>query len=69
MINSVFAVTGIISISAYAFIIDNYIGIGSSVAGLKVFITTGGIEKYMSIIKKKIKKHSKIVFLAKCLNS
>ena len=41
------------------------IGITSSVIGLKICAITAGIKKYKSIIKKKKKKHDKIVLLAK----
>ena len=36
-----------------------------SATGLKICAITAGIKKYMSIIKKKKKKHDKIVLLAK----
>ena len=46
------------------------IGITSSAMGLKICAITAGIKKYKSIIKKKKKKHDKIVLLAKSkLNS
>ena len=46
------------------------IGITSSAIGLKICAITAGIKKYKSIIKKKKKKHDKIVLLAKSkLNS
>ena len=42
----------------------------SSAIGLKICAITAGIKKYKSIIKKKKKKHDKIVLLAKSkLNS
>ena len=41
------------------------IGITSSSIGLKICTTTAGIKKYKSIIKKKKKKHDKIVLLPK----
>ena len=38
--------------------------------GLKICVITAGIKKYKSIIKKKKKKHDKIMLLEKCkLNS
>ena len=49
-------ITGCVSIS---------IGIASSTIGLKICAITAGIKKYKSIIKKKKKKHDKIVLLAK----
>ena len=46
------------------------IGITSSEVGLKIFAIDAGIKRYKSIIKKKKKKHDKIVLLAKSkLNS
>ena len=41
------------------------IEITSSAIGLKICVITAAIKKYKSIIKKKKKKHGKIVFLAK----
>ena len=41
------------------------IGITSSVIGLKICTITAGIKKYKYLIKKKKKKHNKIVLLAK----
>ena len=40
------------------------IGITSSAIGLKICAITAGIKKYKSIIKKKRKKHDKIILLA-----
>ena len=63
-------ITGCISISAFASLIGILIGITSSAIGLKICAITAGIKKYKSIIKKKKKKHDKIVLLAKSkLNS
>ena len=46
------------------------IGITSSANGLKICVTTAGIKKYKSKIKKKKKKHDKIVLISKSkLNS
>ena len=41
------------------------IGITSSTIGLTICVITAAIKKYKSIIKKKKKKHDKIVLLAK----
>ena len=41
------------------------IGVTSSAIGLKICAISSGIKKYKSIIKKKKKKHDKIVLLAK----
>ena len=59
------AVTGCVSISAFASLFCTPIGITSSAVGLKVFVITAGIKKYKSIVKKKREKHDKIVSLGK----
>ena len=41
------------------------VGIASSAVGLKVCAITAGIKKYKPIVKKKRKKHDKIVLLGK----
>ena len=56
---------GCVSISAFASLVGITMGITSSAIGLKICVITAGIKKYMSIIKKKEKKHDKIVLLAK----
>ena len=58
-------ITGCVSSSAFAFLIGIPVGITSSKIGLKLCIMTAGIKHYQSIIKKKNKKHDKIVLLAK----
>ena len=59
-----------ISIYAFAFLFGVPIGITSSALGLKISAMTAGIKKYKSTIKKKKRKHDKIVSLAKSkLNS
>ena len=64
------AITGSVSISAFAFLVGISIGITSSVIGVKICIIATRIKKYKSITKKKKKKHDKIVLLAKSkLNS
>ena len=63
-------ITGCISISAFASLVGFPIGITSSAIELKMCTITARIEKYKSIIKKKKKKHDKIVLLTKSeLNS
>ena len=57
--------TGCISISAFAFLLGISIGITRSAVGSKICVVTAGVKKYKSIIKKKQKKHYKIMFLAK----
>ena len=64
------AITGCISIFAFAFLLGISIGITSSAIGLLICATAAEIKKYKSIIKKKKKKYDKIVLLAKSkLNS
>ena len=60
-------ITGYISISAFTSLIGIPIGITSFAIGLKICAITARIKKYKSIIKKKNKKHDKIVFLAKSM--
>ena len=60
-------ITGCISISGFASLIVIPIGITSSAIGLKICAIIAGIKKYKSIIKKKKKKHAKIVLLAKSI--
>ena len=57
-------VTSCVSISAFASLVC-VPGIISSVVGLKSCAITAGIKKCKSIIKKKKKKHDKIVLLGK----
>ena len=59
------SITECISISVFASLIGIPIGITSSAKELKICAITAGIKKYKSIIKKKKKKHDKIVLLAK----
>ena len=62
--------TGWASISAFASLVGIPIGITSSTDESKICAVTAGIKNYKSIIKKKMKKHDKIVLLAKSkLNS
>ena len=58
-------ITGCVYISDFAFLVCIPIEITSSVIGLNICVITIGIKKYKSIIKKKKKKHDKIVLLAK----
>ena len=63
-------ITGRAPISAFASLVVVSIVITSSAVGLKICAVTGGIKKYKSIVKKKKKKHDKIILLAKSkLNS
>ena len=58
------AITGCISVSAFASLLGIPVGITSFAIGLKIYAITAGI-KYKSIIKKKKKRNDKIVLLAK----
>ena len=60
-----FTVTGCFSISDFTFLIGIPIGIVSSAIELQIFAIAAGIKKYKSTIKKKTKKHNKIVLLTK----
>ena len=63
-------ITGCVSISAFASLVGNPIGITSSATGLKICVITAGVIKSKSINKKNKKKHDKIISLAKSkLNS
>ena len=57
--------TGCVSISTFASLIGIPIWITSSTIGLKIYVIIVGIKKYKSTIKKKEKKHDKIVSLPK----
>ena len=59
-----YTITGCVSIFSFASLIGIPIGITSSAIGLKICAITAGIKKYKSMIKKKKKKHDKIVLLA-----
>ena len=58
-------ITGCVSISAFASLVCLPVGIMSSAVGIKICAITAGIKNYKSIIKKKKKKHDKIVLLGK----
>ena len=58
-------ITGCVSISAFASLVCVSVGMTSSALGIKICAITAGIKKYKSIIKKKKKKHDKIVLLGK----
>ena len=65
-----FTITGCASISAFASLVGNPTGITSSAIGLKICAITAAIKTDKSVIKKRKKKHAKIVLLAKSkLNS
>ena len=58
-------VTGFVSSSEFDSLVCVPVGITSSAIVMKNCAITAGIKKYKSIIKKKKKKHSKIVWLGK----
>ena len=58
-------VTGCVSVSPFLSLVGITIGITISAVGLKIYVITPRIKRYKSIIKKKKKKHYKIVRLAK----
>ena len=58
-------ITGYVSISSFPSLIDIPIGITSSRIGLKICAVAAGTIKFKSLVKKKKKKHDKIVLLAK----
>ena len=62
---TVSTVTRWVSFSAFSSLVGISIGITSSVLGLKICLTTVGIKKYKSLIKKRKKKLGKIVLLVK----
>ena len=66
-LNDIMKIIGYISISAFASLLNIPIGITSSAKGLKICEITAGIKKYMSIIKKKKKKHNKLVLSGKSI--
>ena len=53
-----------VSISAFASLFGIPIGTPSPAIGLKTLVIIAGIKKYKSIIKKKKKKHDKILSLS-----
>ena len=59
------AVSGCVSISAFASLVSIPVGIASFAVGLKICATIAAIKKCKSIIKKKRKKHDEIVLLGK----
>ena len=58
-------ITGCVSVSAFASSVDIPVAITSSAVGINICAITAGIKKYKSMIKKKKKKHDKIVLLGK----
>ena len=58
-------IIGCNEISAFASLVGVLVGIASSAVRLKICETTAGINKYKSIINKKLKKDLKMVLLEK----
>ena len=61
MLISAPTVTGCVSVFAFASLVAIPAYITSSAVGIKICSITGATKKYKSIIKKKKKKHDKIV--------
>ena len=62
---SISIVTTCVSISVFTLLVCVPVGITSSAVGIKTCAIIAGIKKYKLIIKKKKKKHDKIVLLGK----
>ena len=63
-------ITGYISISSFAILVDIAVGIASTSVGLKFFVIAAEIRKYKSKNKEEGKKHDKVLLLVKTkLNS
>ena len=58
-------ITSCVSIFACTLLVSVPVGITSSAVRITICRTIAGIKKYISIIKKKKKKHDKIVLLGK----
>ena len=58
-------VIGCVSISEFTSLVCALVGTASSAVGMKMCAITTEIKKYKSVIKKKKKKHDKIVLLGK----
>ena len=58
-------ITGCVSISAFASLVAIPVGITSSAVVIKIYAITAKITKHKPIVKKKRKKHEKIVLLGK----
>ena len=70
LLRLVCAISGCVSIAAFALLISFPVGITSSATALKASTISALIKKYKSVIKKERKRHNKIILLAKTkLNS
>ena len=65
MLIAISTITVSVSISTFASLLVIPLVIASSTVGLKMFVTIAWIKKCKSIMKKKRKKHDKIVLLTK----
>ena len=62
-----YTVSGCVSISAFASLVDVPVGITNSAVELKIYVLIAEIKTYISIIMKKNKKQDKIVSLTKTM--
>ena len=60
--------TGCVPISGFVSLVGTSIGVANFAVTLKIYETTAGIEKNKLIIKKRKRKHDKIVLLGKTQN-
>ena len=58
------AASGCASISAFAVLVGDSVGITSSATGIKICAITAAIKRFKSIIKKKRGKYDHIVFFS-----
>ena len=65
LLSLISVISGCLSIFVFTSLVGIPIDIMCSVVGLKICAITAGIKKYKPIVKKKKKKHDKIVLLAK----
>ena len=61
----IFTVSRCVSISGFASLVGIPIRITSSARGFKICVITAEIKKYKQVIKKKKKKHDKVLSLAR----
>ena len=61
----IFTVSGWVFFSAFASLVGIHTGIANSAIGLKIWVIPASIKNYKSIMKKKEKKHNKILSITK----
>ena len=61
----IFTVSGWVFFSAFASLVGIHTGITNSAIGLKIWVIPASIKNYKSIMKKKEKKHNKILSITK----